>query len=105
MCIRDRFKGTGNAELKLDRKIAERRVFPAVDVNPSGTRKDELLMSPEEARVMHKLRRILSALDPQQSIDMLIKQLKKTKTNGEFLIGVANSAPMAQTENDEEDYS
>ncbi|MCP1387320.1 transcription termination factor Rho [Corynebacterium sp. TA-R-1] len=101
--IFEEFKGTGNAELKLDRKIAERRVFPAVDVNPSGTRKDELLMSPEEARVMHKLRRILSALDPQQSIDMLIKQLKKTKTNGEFLIGVANSAPMAASQT-EEDY-
>ena len=100
--IFEEFKGTGNAELKLDRKIAERRVFPAVDVNPSGTRKDELLMSPEEARVMHKLRRILSALDPQQSIDMLIKQLKKTKSNGEFLMGVANSAPMAQTETEEE---
>ncbi|WP_342319559.1 transcription termination factor Rho [Corynebacterium mayonis] len=100
--IFEEFKGTGNAELKLDRKIAERRVFPAVDVNPSGTRKDELLMSPEEARVMHKLRRILSALDPQQSIDMLIKQLKKTKSNGEFLMGVANSAPMAAAENEEE---
>lgn len=101
--IFEEFKGTGNAELKLDRKIAERRVFPAVDVNPSGTRKDELLMSPEEARVMHKLRRILSALDPQQSIDMLIKQLKKTKTNGEFLMGVAKSAPMAADQG-EEDY-
>jgi len=100
--IFEEFKGTGNAELKLDRKIAERRVFPAVDVNPSGTRKDELLMSPDEARVMHKLRRILSALDPQQSIDMLIKQLKKTKTNGEFLMSVANSAPMAQAETEEE---
>nr|WP_306482550.1 transcription termination factor Rho [Corynebacterium riegelii] len=101
--IFEEFKGTGNAELKLDRKIAERRVFPAVDVNPSGTRKDELLMSPEEARVMHKLRRILSALDPQQSIDMLIKQLKKTRTNGEFLMGVAKSAPMAADQT-EEDY-
>ncbi|UIZ92961.1 transcription termination factor Rho [Corynebacterium sp. CNCTC7651] len=101
--IFEEFKGTGNAELKLDRKIAERRVFPAVDVNPSGTRKDELLMSPEEARIMHKLRRILSALDPQQSIDMLIKQLKKTKTNGEFLMGVANSAPMVASQT-EEDY-
>ena len=101
--IFEEFKGTGNAELKLDRKIAERRVFPAVDVNPSGTRKDELLMSPEEARVMHKLRRILSALDPQQSIDMLIKQLKKTKSNGEFLMGVAKSAPMAADQT-EEDY-
>ena len=93
--IFEEFKGTGNAELKLDRKIAERRVFPAVDVNPSGTRKDELLLAPEEARVMHKLRRILSALDPQAAIDLLIKQLKKTKNNGEFLVGVAQSAPMA----------
>ncbi|AWB85046.1 transcription termination factor Rho [Corynebacterium liangguodongii] len=100
--IFEEFKGTGNAELKLDRKIAERRVFPAVDVNPSGTRKDELLLAPEEARIMHKLRRILSALDPQQSIDMLIKQLKKTKTNGEFLMGVAQSAPMAADKNEEE---
>ncbi|SIS40322.1 transcription termination factor Rho [Corynebacterium appendicis CIP 107643] len=101
--IFEEFKGTGNAELKLDRKIAERRVFPAVDVNPSGTRKDELLMSPEETRIMHKLRRILSALDPQQSIDMLIKQLKKTKNNGEFLVGVAQSAPMA-ADQETEDY-
>ena len=101
--IFEEFKGTGNAELKLDRKIAERRVFPAVDVNPSGTRKDELLMSPEETRIMHKLRRVLSALDPQQSIDMLIKQLKKTKNNGEFLVGVAQSAPMA-ADQETEDY-
>ena len=102
--IFEEFKGTGNAELKLDRKISERRVFPAVDVNPSGTRKDELLLAPEEARIMHKLRRILSALDPQQAIDLLIKQLKKTKSNGEFLMQVASSAPMA-ADKDEEDYS
>nr|VDG63905.1 V-type sodium ATP synthase subunit A [Streptococcus thermophilus] len=100
--IFEEFKGTGNAELKLDRKIAERRVFPAVDVNPSGTRKDELLLAPEEARVMHKLRRILSALDPQAAIDLLIKQLKKTKNNGEFLVGVAQSAPMAADTETEE---
>ena len=93
--IFEEFKGTGNAELKLDRKISERRVFPAVDVNPSGTRKDELLLAPDEARVMHKLRRILSALDPQAAIDLLIKQLKKTKNNREFLMQVASSAPMA----------
>ena len=102
--IFEEFKGTGNAELKLDRRIAERRVFPAVDVNPSGTRKDELLLVPEEARIMHKLRRILSALDPQQAIDLLIKQLKKTKSNGEFLMQVASSAPMA-ADKDEEEYS
>ncbi|WJZ02366.1 transcription termination factor Rho [Corynebacterium freiburgense] len=101
--IFEEFKGTGNAELKLDRKISERRVFPAVDVNPSGTRKDELLLAPEEARIMHKLRRILSALDNQQAIDLLIKQLKKTKSNGEFLMQVASSAPMAGVT--EEDFS
>ena len=93
--IFEEFKGTGNAELKLDRGISERRVFPAVDVNPSGTRKDELLLVPEEARIMTKLRRILSALDSHQAIDLLIKQLRKTKSNGEFLMQVASSAPMA----------
>lgn len=101
--IFEEFKGTGNAELKLDRRISERRVFPAVDVNPSGTRKDDLLLAPEEARVMHKLRRILSALDNQQAIDLLIKQLKKTKNNAEFLTQIASSAPMAGAM--EEDYS
>ncbi|MCU9519311.1 transcription termination factor Rho [Corynebacterium sp. ES2794-CONJ1] len=93
--IFEEFKGTGNAELKLDRKIAERRVFPAVDVNPSGTRKDELLLAPEEARLMHKLRRILSALDNQQAIDLLIKQLKKTKSNREFMMQIASSSIMS----------
>ena len=93
--IFEEFKGTGNAELKLDRGISERRVFPAVDVNPSGTRKDELLLVPEEARIMTKLRRILSALDSHQAIDLLIKQLRKTNSNGEFLMQVASSAPMA----------
>ncbi|MGV0352252.1 transcription termination factor Rho [Corynebacterium confusum] len=101
--IFEEFKGTGNAELKLDRSISERRVFPAVDVNPSGTRKDELLLVPEELRIMTKLRRILAALDSHQAIDLLIKQLKKTKSNGEFLMGVAQSAPMV-ADKDEEDY-
>lgn len=100
--IFEEFKGTGNAELKLDRKISERRVFPAVDVNPSGTRKDELLLAPDEARVMHKLRRILSALDPQQAIDLLIKQLRKTKNNGDFLMQIASSAPMSVPDDDDE---
>ncbi|WP_277874484.1 transcription termination factor Rho [Rhodococcus sp. SMB37] len=93
--IFEEFKGTGNAELKLDRKIAERRVFPAVDVNPSGTRKDELLMSPDEFAVVHKLRRVLSGLDSHQAIDLLIDRLKKSKTNIEFLMQVAKTAPGA----------
>ena len=91
--IFEEFKGTGNAELKLDRKIAERRVFPAVDVNPSGTRKDELLLNPDEAAVLHKLRRVLSGLDSHQAIDLLIDRLKKSRNNLEFLMQVSKNAP------------
>ncbi|NIJ10871.1 transcription termination factor Rho [Saccharomonospora amisosensis] len=93
--IFEEFKGTGNAELKLDRKIAERRVFPAVDVNPSGTRKEELLLSPDELAVTHKLHRVLHALDSQQAIDLLLDRLRKTKTNIEFLMQVSKTAPGA----------
>ncbi|OBF08341.1 transcription termination factor Rho [Mycobacterium sp. ACS4054] len=96
--IFEEFKGTGNAELKLDRKIAERRVFPAVDVNPSGTRKDELLLSPDEFGIVHKLRRVLSGLDSHQAIDLLMSQLRKTKTNYEFLVQVSKTTP--QMDND-----
>lgn len=91
--IFEEFKGTGNAELKLDRKIAERRVFPAVDVNPSGTRKDELLLGPDEFAIVHKLRRVLSGLDSHQAIDLLMSQLRKTKTNYEFLVQVSKTTP------------
>lgn len=93
--IFEEFKGTGNAELKLDRKIAERRVFPAVDVNPSGTRKEELLLSPDELAVTHKLHRVLHALDSQQAIDLLLDRLRKTKTNIEFLMQVSKNTPGA----------
>ena len=91
--IFEEFKGTGNAELKLDRKISERRVFPAVDVNPSGTRKDELLLSTDEFAVVHKLRRVLSGLDAHQAIDLLMSQLRKTKNNYEFLVQVSKNTP------------
>jgi transcription termination factor Rho len=91
--IFEEFKGTGNAELKLDRKIAERRVFPAVDVNPSGTRKDELLLSPDEFAIVHNLRRVLSGLDSHQAIDLLMSQLRKTKNNYEFLVQVSKTTP------------
>ncbi len=91
--IFEEFKGTGNAELKLDRKIAERRVFPAVDVNPSGTRKEELLLSPDEHAVTVKLHRVLHALDSQQAIDLLLDRLRKSKTNIEFLMQVSKTAP------------
>jgi transcription termination factor Rho len=91
--IFEEFKGTGNAELRLDRKIADRRVFPAIDVGDSGTRKEELLMSPDEYAVMVKLRRVLGALDDQQAINLLLDQLRKTRTNIEFLMQVAKTTP------------
>ncbi len=86
--IFEEFKGTGNMELRLSRQLADRRIFPAVDVNPSGTRREEILMSGEELKIMWKLRRVLSALDAQQGIELLIDRLKKTKSNIEFLMMV-----------------
>jgi transcription termination factor Rho len=91
--IFEEFKGTGNAELRLDRKIADKRIFPAIDVGDSGTRKEELLMSPDEYAVMVKLRRVLGALDDQQAINLLLDQLRKTRTNIEFLMQVAKTTP------------
>ena len=86
--IFEEFKGTGNAELKLDRKLADKRVFPAVDVDASGTRKEEILLAPEEMVIMHKLRRVLHALEPQQALEMLLDRLRKNSTNIEFLMQV-----------------
>ncbi len=91
--IFEEFKGTGNAELKLDRKIADKRTFPAVDVDQSSTRKEELLLPPDELAVTVKLRRVLHALDNQQAIELLLTQLRKTRTNIEFLMQVAKNTP------------
>jgi len=91
--IFEEFKGTGNAELILDRRIADKRTFPAVDVDRSGTRKEEILMSPEELAVVLRLRRVLHALEPQQGIDLLLDRLKKSRTNIEFLMTIAKTAP------------
>jgi transcription termination factor Rho len=91
--IFEEFKGTGNMELKLDRKLADKRIFPAVDVDASGTRKEEILMSREELSIVWKLRRVLSALDTQQAIELLLDRLKKTKSNIEFLMQVQKTTP------------
>jgi len=89
--IFEEFKGTGNAELKLDRKIADKRIFPAVDINQSSTRKEELLLPPDELAIHHKLRRVLSGLESQQAIDLVLDRLRKTRTNIEFLMQVSKS--------------
>jgi transcription termination factor Rho len=86
--IFEEFKGTGNAELKLDRRLADKRVFPAVDVNASSTRKEELLLSPDELAIVIKLRRVLSALEPQQALELLLDRMRKTRNNIEFLMQV-----------------
>ncbi|MGY1713766.1 transcription termination factor Rho [Geodermatophilus sp. SYSU D01106] len=86
--IFEEFKGTGNAEIKLDRRLADKRVFPAVDVNASGTRKEEILMSPDELAIVIKLRRVLAALEPQQALELLLDKLRKTRNNIEFLMQI-----------------
>jgi len=91
--IFEEFKGTGNMELKLDRRLADKRIYPAVDVDPSGTRKEELLLSPEELKIVWTLRKVLHALDPQQSIELLLNKLRETETNYEFLKQVQKTTP------------
>ncbi|MEO6142768.1 MAG: transcription termination factor Rho, partial [Dermatophilaceae bacterium] len=98
--IFEEFKGTGNMELRLSRHLAERRIFPAIDVNPSGTRREEILMANEELKIVWKLRRVLSALDQQQGIELLIDRLKKSKSNVEFLMQVQKTSSIQMDEDD-----
>ncbi|NUT31702.1 MAG: transcription termination factor Rho, partial [Hamadaea sp.] len=91
--IFEEFKGTGNAELKLDRKIADKRIFPAIDIDPSGTRKEEILLAPEELAIVHKLRKVLHSLESQAALDLLLDKLKQTRTNIEFLMQIAKTTP------------
>ncbi len=89
--IFEEFKGTGNMELHLDRKLADKRIFPAIEIDKSGTRKEELIMDPEEAQVVWKLRRVLHALDPSAAIELLIDKIRSTRNNAEFLAEIARS--------------
>ena len=86
--IFEEFKGTGNMELILNRKIADKRIFPAVDVVASGTRKEEILMGAEELNIVWKLRRVLHALEPQAALELLLEKMKGTKSNVEFLMQI-----------------
>lgn len=89
----EEFKGTGNMELKLDRKLSDKRIFPAVDVDASSTRKEEILLGNEELAITWKLRRVLHALDSQQAIELLLDKMKQTKSNAEFLMQIAKTTP------------
>jgi transcription termination factor Rho len=86
--IFEEFKGTGNSELHLDRRLVEKRVYPAIDVNASGTRKEDLLLHPEEIQRISMLRRVLADMHPVEAMELLINRAKKTKSNAEFLISM-----------------
>ncbi|MFY9552927.1 MAG: transcription termination factor Rho, partial [Thermoanaerobaculia bacterium] len=83
--IFEEFKGTGNMEVHLDRKLMDKRVFPAIDINKSGTRKEELLMDKQELNRVWVLRKVLNPLSVVEAMELLTEKLEKTKTNGEFL--------------------
>jgi transcription termination factor Rho len=91
--IFEEFKGTGNMEIRLRRDFADKRIFPAIDAVQSGTRREELLMSKEELAIIWKLRRVLSGLDGQQALELLLERLKKSQSNIEFLMQVQKTTP------------
>ncbi|MEX1025168.1 MAG: transcription termination factor Rho [Planctomycetota bacterium] len=90
--IFEEFKGTGNMELVLDRRLSDRRIYPAIDINRSGTRKEENLFTPEEIERVWMLRKVLNELDPVEAMEMLIQKMRRTKVNGEFLMTIGGSS-------------
>ncbi|MGR2753176.1 transcription termination factor Rho [Agromyces arachidis] len=92
--IFEEFKGTGNSELRLSRQLADKRIFPAVDVNASSTRREEMLLSTDEVKITWKLRRALAGLEPQQALEAVLGRLRETQSNTEFLLLMQKSAPV-----------
>jgi transcription termination factor Rho len=84
--IFEEFKATGNMELHLDRRLVDRRVWPAIEITRSGTRREELLLDPKELELVYRLRRVLSDLNPVEAVELLKSRLAKTKSNAEFLM-------------------
>ncbi len=87
--IFEEFKGTGNSELHLDRRLVDRRIWPAIDISRSGTRKEELLLDPQELKLIFRLRKVLADMQPTDAMELLISRLQKVKTNAEFLLGMS----------------
>jgi len=86
--IFEEFKGTGNSELHLDRRLVDRRVWPAIDISRSGTRKEELLLDPAELKIIYRLRKALADMQPVDAMELLLSRLMKVKTNAEFLLSM-----------------
>jgi transcription termination factor Rho len=91
----EEFKGTGNLELRLRRDLAEKRLYPAIDVAASGTRRDDLLMTADEYAAVGRLRRGLASLEPQQALELLLERTRQTSSNAEFLRQIQLSSPVA----------
>jgi transcription termination factor Rho len=89
--IFEEFKGTGNMELVLDRRLADRRIYPAIDVNRSGTRKEELLLHEDELQRMWMLRKVLAEMNAFEAMELLRERLRRTKSNAEFLLSMGTS--------------
>ncbi|PJM74013.1 transcription termination factor Rho [Bifidobacterium primatium] len=94
--IFEEFKGTGNMELRLSRELSEKRLFPAIDINASGTRREELITPPNELAVIYRLRRLFGGMEPEQAYQTLVPRLKKTATNREFLAAITSTIPQNQ---------
>ena len=90
--IFEEFKGTGNRELRLSRELADKRLFPAIDINASGTRREELITNPQELPIIYRLRRLLGGMEPEQAYQTLVPRLKKTATNRDFLAAIVQQA-------------
>ncbi|HET9235008.1 MAG TPA: transcription termination factor Rho, partial [Candidatus Eisenbacteria bacterium] len=85
------FKGTGNSEIVLDRKMSDKRIFPAIDINKSGTRKEELLLSRDELNRVWILRKVLNPLSPVEAMELMLERLSKTKSNRDFLESMSSA--------------
>jgi len=101
--IFEEFKGTGNMELRLSRQLAEKRIFPAVDVAASSTRREELLIDPAQLKIMWRLRRLFSGLEQQQALELVLGKLKETQSNAEFLMVISKTTPQGTSLADADD--
>ncbi|MDO5700693.1 MAG: transcription termination factor Rho [Bowdeniella nasicola] len=97
--IFEEFKGTGNSELRLSRFLADKRMFPAVDVNASGTRREELLVQSDALKVMWRLRRLIAGLEKEQALELMLNKLRDTQSNAEFLMSILKTTPAGRDEN------
>ncbi|HCX83608.1 MAG TPA: transcription termination factor Rho, partial [Micrococcales bacterium] len=99
--IFEEFKGTGNMELRLSRQLADKRIFPAIDVNASGTRREEILISADELKIVWKLRRLMGGLEQQPALELLLGKVREIPTNAEFLMTVQKTTPTVPSQANE----